>query len=319
MVDGLATPRTRPGVRRHGVFNSLSEADQNKYFTRSGATAIREGADLAHVVNAQSGMAGIGERYTRAGATRRSQAIQYHLGTTDVPRGTPSFDRLSVPQIIRQTEGDPKRQVAQLYRNGYLTSVPPGRRLDDVLEEINYNRRPRQGRAAAANRKVSQPAAAPQRVANVASTRGSMPVPLPAGLRQSVQQSDPRPTIAEDRWRHILDGEPPRKKGKPQGGHRAGTGRMGKTEFPKDWDDDRIKLAVQRTLDDPHASEMRGTTRILYRVEDGVLIEASYYPLGKGAVFFRTAFPRNGDGVIYDGENGPEERPLDLSVLPREA
>ncbi|MFC3850082.1 hypothetical protein ACFORJ_07875 [Corynebacterium hansenii] len=129
-------------------FNSLSEDDQNKYFTRSGAAAIREGADLAQVVNAQSGMAAVGQRYTRSGTTRRSRAIQYYLGTDDVPRGTPAFDRLTVPQIVRQTEGDPKRRIAQLYRHGYITSVPPGRRLDDVLADINRNRGPRRARRA---------------------------------------------------------------------------------------------------------------------------------------------------------------------------
>lgn len=162
-------------------FNSLSEHEQNKYFTRSGAAAIREGADLAQVVNARSGMRAVGDRYTRAGATRRGRAIQYHVGTDDVPHGTPAFDRLSVPQIIRQTEGDPQRRIGQLYRHGYITSVPPGRRLSDVLDEVNNNRGPRRARgvrtsAAARVRPSDQPptASMPRTTAALSNDAGRM-------------------------------------------------------------------------------------------------------------------------------------------------
>lgn len=49
-------------------------------------------------------------------------------------------------------------------------------------------------------------------------------------------------TLPQDRRVHILDGDGP---GKPGGGHRYGTGRPGKTEFPADWDDNKIVSAIE--------------------------------------------------------------------------
>lgn len=49
-------------------------------------------------------------------------------------------------------------------------------------------------------------------------------------------------TLPQDRRHHILDGDGP---GKPGGGHRYGTGRPGKTEFPAHWDDDKILSTVE--------------------------------------------------------------------------
>jgi hypothetical protein len=46
-------------------------------------------------------------------------------------------------------------------------------------------------------------------------------------------------TIPPERALHILDGDP------TGGGHRSGTGRRGKTEFPADWDDAKILDAIQ--------------------------------------------------------------------------
>ena len=44
---------------------------------------------------------------------------------------------------------------------------------------------------------------------------------------------------------HILDGDT------TGGGHRAGTGRPGKTEFPSAWSDDKIIEAIECVADDP--------------------------------------------------------------------
>jgi hypothetical protein len=53
--------------------------------------------------------------------------------------------------------------------------------------------------------------------------------------------------VAAERAKHILDGD------RWGGGHRHGTGRPGKTEFPSGWDDEKIighVLAVARAPDD---------------------------------------------------------------------
>lgn len=54
--------------------------------------------------------------------------------------------------------------------------------------------------------------------------------------------------LPEDRRTHILDGDGP---GKPGGGHRHGTGRPGKTEFPAEWDDDKIVSMVEDAARSP--------------------------------------------------------------------
>lgn len=125
-----------PAFDAKAYFNSLNGEDQGKVFTKAGAEAIREGADVAAVINSRSGMSASGDSFTRAGATNRSRAMRYYLGRDGDLRGQPMFTRLSVPQIIRQTEGDPQRRIAQLYRHGYLRAAAPGQRLHKVLDAV---------------------------------------------------------------------------------------------------------------------------------------------------------------------------------------
>lgn len=125
-----------PAFDPKAFFESLPESEQSKIFTIHGAEAIREGADVAAVVNSRSGMSSVDTPFTTAGATNRGRAMRYHLGKDGLLRGRPMFGRLSVPQIIRQTEGDPQRRIAQLYRHGYLRDVAPGEKLDEVLAAL---------------------------------------------------------------------------------------------------------------------------------------------------------------------------------------
>jgi hypothetical protein len=66
--------------------------------------------------------------------------------------------------------------------------------------------------------------------------------------------------LTADRRTHILDGD------KTGGGHRPGTGRPAKTEFPADWGDDRIidaVLAVAAKPDEgPERQRWRGRWRL---------------------------------------------------------
>jgi hypothetical protein len=96
--------------------------------------------------------------------------------------------------------------------------------------------------------------------------------------------------ITPDRATHILDGD------RTGGGHRAGAG--GETEFPADWDDERILNNVEdvaRNPDNwPEEPQPNGRWRI-EGVRDGVHITAIVNPDGS----IRTAWPREGDpGVI---------------------
>ncbi|MFE4229141.1 hypothetical protein ACFRJ8_14775 [Arthrobacter sp. NPDC056886] len=64
-------------------FHSLSQADQDKAYTKAGAQAIRDGGDLFQVVNSRRGMKP-GGLVTTEGATRRG-----NFGNTRGPRLTP--------------------------------------------------------------------------------------------------------------------------------------------------------------------------------------------------------------------------------------
>jgi hypothetical protein len=58
--------------------------------------------------------------------------------------------------------------------------------------------------------------------------------------------------LPTDQGRHILDGDG---EGKPGGGHRHGTGKPGKTEFPQRWPDEVILAVVAETARTPDSVE----------------------------------------------------------------
>lgn len=90
------------------VFNSLTPAEQDRAYTKAGAQAIREGADMSQVVNARRGMTAAGT--TTEGTTRRGLAS----------RGLRGQPRL-MPEAIYQAAGDRAEALALLRRHGYLT------------------------------------------------------------------------------------------------------------------------------------------------------------------------------------------------------
>lgn len=100
--DTAGDLRTDP----RAYFDSLTEPEQRRMFTVAGAQAIRDGADLAQVVNARRGMytAG-GRRLTREGTRRR--------GARRV--------RLTPEQIYVEAHGDRDEAVRLLRLHGYLT------------------------------------------------------------------------------------------------------------------------------------------------------------------------------------------------------
>lgn len=92
-------------------FVSLGRAGQDAWFGKANADAIRGGADIYRVVNAQDGMftADDGRRYTRAGPrTRRGR------------RGGGPVLRPTVWQIYRDAGGDRERARRALQYNGYI-------------------------------------------------------------------------------------------------------------------------------------------------------------------------------------------------------
>lgn len=99
-------------------FESLTAAEQDRVFTKAGAEAIREGADIAQVVNARRGMrtAQIGGRdvlITTEGTTRFGRASQA-LGT-----GSGRRPRL-MPETALAVARDRTDFLRLLRANGYL-------------------------------------------------------------------------------------------------------------------------------------------------------------------------------------------------------
>jgi Bacterial EndoU nuclease len=94
--------------------------------------------------------------------------------------------------------------------------------------------------------------------------------------------------VTPERTTHILDGEPG-----GGGGHRHGTGKPGKTEFPASWDDEKIMshvLDVVRRPDSPPVLQNRNNRWICAGTRDSV--EVTAIVLRSGEIW--TAWPEEG-------------------------
>jgi len=95
------------------------------------------------------------------------------------------------------------------------------------------------------------------------------------------------------RTRHILDGEV-LPNGAFSGGHRAGTGFPGKSEFPASWSDDQIMHQISDVATDPLSAVRpgRGGDVFVTGTRDGVDIEVL---LRDGEIWtgYPTSVPRN--------------------------
>jgi hypothetical protein len=104
--------------------------------------------------------------------------------------------------------------------------------------------------------------------------------------------------LADDRKRHILDGD------KWGGGHRHGTGKEGKTEFPPDWHDEQVSgavLDVARHPDQPPVYQEWNRRWIAVGTRDN--IEVSVVVQSDGGIW--TAWPEEGSpGVVRNPKKG---------------
>jgi hypothetical protein len=91
-------------------FDGLSAVDQDRIYGKAAAQAIRDGADISQVVNANRGMR-VSGRTTTEGTTRRGSASKYLDGR----------QRLMPEEIYRLAGGNREAAVKLLYANGYLT------------------------------------------------------------------------------------------------------------------------------------------------------------------------------------------------------
>lgn len=125
----VPAPEDAPGDLRTDpkqYFDSLSTAEQDRIFTKAGAEAIRQGADMNQIVNARLGIttATIGGRevkVTTQGTGRRAyfttvrKAIDAERGVRSVKR-----PRLLPEEINRLANGDKAASRKLLISNGYI-------------------------------------------------------------------------------------------------------------------------------------------------------------------------------------------------------
>lgn len=110
----------------HAYFESLSEAEQDRIFTKAGARAIRDGADMNQVVNARRGMAKaqVGGRkvlVTTEGTTARGVAGA-RLG--DLRKSGERYRRSGRPRVMPETiyevAEDREDAIRLLRANGFI-------------------------------------------------------------------------------------------------------------------------------------------------------------------------------------------------------
>ena len=119
-------------------FDSLAPEQQAKVFTKAGARAIRDGADINQVVNARRGMKPItsagGRRrlITTEGTTKRGWASEYlreQYGASLQKAGgryrRTSVARLMPEEIYRIAGDDRDLALSLLHKNGFLTDATP--------------------------------------------------------------------------------------------------------------------------------------------------------------------------------------------------
>jgi hypothetical protein len=95
---------------------------------------------------------------------------------------------------------------------------------------------------------------------------------------------------------HVLYGE---KDNPEKGGHFSGMRRANKTEFPPEWSEEHIVLALHQVLKKPDFVDLSGVNIYLRRVVAGVEIQIVLIVLKTGLTPF-AAYPLGGPGVIQN-------------------
>lgn len=108
-----AVGATETATDPYTQFEALSPREQDRIYTKSGAEAIRNGADMNQVVNARRGMTTSG-RFTSEGSSRRG----YYRITSDA--GKAGKRRLSVDELLRRSGGSKEAFVRLLNEYGYF-------------------------------------------------------------------------------------------------------------------------------------------------------------------------------------------------------
>lgn len=108
--------------------------------------------------------------------------------------------------------------------------------------------------------------------------------------------------------RHILHGDPERR----LGGHLSGTGTIGKTEFPENWDENRVIESIRQVMENPdwvHSGKTGRDMCLFGAVIDGVQVEVGAYRVDGWKYVIDRAYPRGGKGVFRNTKDGRIEIP----------
>jgi RHS repeat-associated protein len=104
------------------------------------------------------------------------------------------------------------------------------------------------------------------------------------------EKKEEKPSLLDEKGKkHILEGD------KTGGGHRSGTGKPGKSEFPAGWSDDKIKGEISDVATDPASTRTpadKGRT-VVRGTRDGIDITVIVEPDGRIVTGYPTNVPRN--------------------------
>ncbi|MCI1749598.1 MAG: hypothetical protein LKI24_17095 [Acidipropionibacterium sp.] len=138
-------------------------------------------------------------------------------------------------------------------------------------------------------------------------------------IHSAKQNSADDPDWSEDDWRKVWDGKiavSSRGRALLHGGHRAGKGWPGKSEFPASWTRSDMIEATKLTWRHPDAFRMSGDRRAARRVVNGVMVEVQAY--GPRFRIFRESVPLSGEGVFKNTPDGKIRLTLNKGVLDEE-
>jgi hypothetical protein len=112
-----------------------------------------------------------------------------------------------------------------------------------------------------------------------------------ADVAATGEKTSDKPSLLDDRARtHVLDGDGPK-----SGGHRAGTGKPGKSEFPAEWSDERIEGEISDVATDPSSTRtpIPGGREAVTGTRGGVDIKVILDKDGRIITEYPTNRPRN--------------------------
>lgn len=105
-------------------------------------------------------------------------------------------------------------------------------------------------------------------------------------------------------WLHILFGDD------QGGGHLAGQGIEGKTEFPEYWSLARIEQSIQIALQQMQTRHGEIQPGIYEELIDGIILRVVIHIDERGKIFLQTAHPLRGNGVFRNVNGIPVSKPL---------